>query len=76
MRLTHINSSSYHRKSELSMMVLSEYAFPWWFPAARCSLQNLGVFVQNDVFGLLGPMEHFMRLAKADICFVLHYSSH
>jgi hypothetical protein len=62
-------------KSELPSVVLSECAFPGWFPAARWLLQNLGLFVQNDAFGLLDSMEHFMRMAKADICFALHHSS-
>jgi len=57
-------------------MVLSECAFLEWFPAARRFLQNLELFVQNDAFGLLNSVEHFMRLAKADVCFVLHHSSH
>ena len=62
------------QKTEMLRMVL--YAFPGWFPAKRWFLQNLGLFIENHAFGLSDSLEHFMLLAKADICFVLHYNSH
>jgi hypothetical protein len=52
------NAASYLRKSELPRMVLSEYAFTRWVPAARWFLQNLGLFLQIDVLVLLDSMEH------------------